>query len=84
MDDQSRPQKGNIGWLMHRAFNPEFKVITEYEPIETSGSDTTVHAQLRKIFKGHEQGSGLYAFYDSMANLIYPPLSAEPETSQAR
>jgi hypothetical protein len=56
---------------MHRAFAPEFRVIAEYAPIETSGSEASVHKQLATTLKGHEKASGLFAFYDSMANLIY-------------
>lgn len=71
MEGINRPQKSNVGWLMHKAFSPEFMVIAEYVPIETSGSEDTVGSQIRKILKGHEKASGIYAFYDSMANLIY-------------
>lgn len=65
------PQEGSVGWLLHRAIAPEFQVIAEYVPIETSGTKTSIRTQLRKMLGGHEKGSGLYAFYDSMANLVY-------------
>lgn len=69
--DKKKPQEYSVGLLLHAAFAPEFKVIAEYAPIEMAGTQNTVHAQLAKIFKGHEKVSGVYAFYDSMANLIY-------------
>jgi len=53
---------------MHRAFAPEFRVIAEYVPIKSA---VGVHKQLATILKGYEKAFGLYAFYDSMANLIY-------------
>ena len=71
IEDKNAPQKSKLGWLIHQTFAPEFMVIAEYETIETSGSDKGIHAQLARILKGHEKASGLYAFYNSMANLIY-------------
>jgi hypothetical protein len=68
IEGRSKPQTKNIGRLMHRTFAPEFMVIAEYKPIDASGR---IQNQLKKILKGHEKASGLYAFYDSMANLIY-------------
>ncbi len=65
------PQANNVNWLMHVAVAPEFQVIMEYEPIETAGSDVTVRQQISKMLGDHKKGSGIYAFYDSMANLIY-------------
>jgi hypothetical protein len=56
---------------MHCAFAPEFRVIAEYVPIQTAGSEASVHKQLAATLKGHEKASGLFAFYDSMANLVY-------------
>lgn len=69
--DKNTPQSYSVGLLLHGAFAPQFQVIAEYVPIETSGSQTSVSAQLTKIFKGHEKASGLYAFYDSIADLVY-------------
>lgn len=64
------PQKRNVGKLMYRTFAPGFTVITEYKPLDASGQ-AKIHAQLRAMLKGHEKASGIYAFYDSMANLVY-------------
>jgi hypothetical protein len=36
-----------------------------------SGSEKGIHARLARMLKGHEKASGLCAFYESMANLIY-------------
>src|SRR6266436_3573165 len=65
------PQKSNVGVIMHSALAPEFRVIAEYEPIDITEGDEKLRAQLARFLKGYEKVSGLYAFYDSMANLIY-------------
>jgi hypothetical protein len=70
LEDKNQPNVGNVSYLMHRAFAPEFRVIAEYEQIQIS-SEETIHRQVANILKGHEAASGLYAFYDSMANLVY-------------
>lgn len=69
--EKKTPQEANVDWLMHVAIAPEFQVIFEYAPIETSGAEASVRQQLAHLLEGREQASGIYAFYDSMANLIY-------------
>jgi hypothetical protein len=65
------PRKGNIRWLMHCLLVPEFKIIAEYQPLDNANPERSIHSQLKKILSGHEESAGIYAFYDSMANLIY-------------
>jgi len=62
------PQKVTIEYLMHTALVPEFKVIVEFG---TFDSGEKVLTQLKELFDGHEERAGVYAFYDSMANLLY-------------
>ena len=71
LERKNQPQPNNVSFLMHRAFAPEFRVIAEYVPIGISASEVSVRKELAPLLKGHEKASGLYAFYDSMANLIY-------------
>jgi hypothetical protein len=71
LEDKNQPQAGSVSFLMHRAFAPEFRVIAEYVPIGASGSEVSVRKELTTILKGYEHACGLYAFYDSMVNLIY-------------
>jgi len=66
-----QPHKANVGRLIFFGVVPEFKVITEFALIKQPTPKTTLHKRLATILKGHEKASGLYAFYDSMANLIY-------------
>lgn len=63
-----QPQKDTIEFLIHCAFTPEFKVVVEYGEFR---QDQPVMTQLKILFKGHEERAGIYAFYDSMANLLY-------------
>jgi hypothetical protein len=71
INGERQPQKSTVEWLMHCAFAPEFMVITEYLPIQTAGAEQTVRKQLYEAMKNHKKSSGIYAFYDSMANLVY-------------
>ena len=62
------PQKKTIEYLIHCAFTPEFKVVEEFWQFEPG---KPVRTQLGVMLKGHEESAGIYAFYDSCANLIY-------------
>ena len=68
MNGDTRPQKATIEYLIHCVLAPEFKVVVEFGPFNFTEK---VRPQLRKILKGHENKSGIYAFYDSMASLLY-------------
>lgn len=71
VEDRNQPHANNVSYLMHRAFAPEFRVIAEYVPIRIPGSEVSVRRELATILKGYEYACGLYAFYNSMVNLIY-------------
>ncbi len=62
------PQKQTVEYLIHTVFVPEFKVIVEFGVFDSSKK---MLPQLRTLLKGHEERAGVYAFYDSMANLLY-------------
>jgi len=62
------PNISTITLIQGIIFTPEFTVIQEF--YEINGSDKIL-SQLKKMYNGHEQRSGIYAFYDSMANLLY-------------
>lgn len=62
------PQKQTVNYLIHTAFVPEFKVIVEFGEFDPMKK---VRTQLKKMLAGHEGRPGIYAFYDSMANLLY-------------
>ncbi|AIS13594.1 hypothetical protein C4K22_2481 [Pseudomonas chlororaphis subsp. aurantiaca] len=65
---QRQPQHITVEYFIHRAFTPEFQSVVEFAEFKP---DQPVMAQLKNLFKGHEDRAGIYAFYDSMANLIY-------------
>jgi hypothetical protein len=68
------PQKQTVEYLIHRIYTPEFRVIKEFGEFscDHSGSrKNEIMKQIKNIIQGHENSSGIYAFYDSMANLIY-------------
>lgn len=62
------PNNRTIEYVNHKIFTPEFTVVHEFYEIFPSKPMLT---QLRNMYKGHEHRSGIYAFYDSMANLLY-------------
>lgn len=68
LEGRRMPQKDSVDYLIHCAFVPEFKIVVEFGDFD---SNQTASSQLRKLFKGHEERAGIYAFYDSMANLLY-------------
>ena len=82
IDDRRNPQKQTVEYLIHCCFTPEFKVVVEYAEFD---SNAAVQTQLKEMLKGHERKPGIYAFYDSMANLLYVGKAAKllPETVAA-
>lgn len=68
---RNTPNKRTISLLLHPAIVPEFKVIAEYKVLAAGGSSKGLRKQLASMLSGHDEASGLYAFYDSMLNLIY-------------
>lgn len=66
-----QPQINVVSYVMHKAFSPEFRVIAEYFPIDAAVLGKHMLPYLKKMLNEHDKASGLYAFYDSMANLVY-------------
>ena len=62
------PNHTTIAYINHRIYTPEFTVVKEFFEIDPREKILT---QLKEMYKGHEHRSGIYAFYDSMANLLY-------------
>lgn len=62
------PKKTTLTYILNCVFTPEFKVITEFAEFNP---EEEIRPQLREILGDHVHDSGLYAFYDSMAMLIY-------------
>lgn len=68
LEGNRKPQKQTIEYLIHRAVVPEFKVITEFAKIEHGKTHRT---QFKDFLGEHANNPGLYAFYDSLGNLLY-------------
>lgn len=62
------PNHSTLTFIQSRIFTPEFSVVAEFFEIDSSKPILT---QLKEMYEGHEHRSGIYAFYDSMANLLY-------------
>lgn len=68
VDGRTQPQKQTVEYVAHCALAPEFKVVVEFANLVP---ENPVRTQLREALRGHESQPGIYAFYDSMANLLY-------------
>lgn len=68
LDGEHVPQKATIEYLIQCAFVPEFCVIAEFAQFESS---KPLQTQLKAILGEHIDHPGLYAFYDSLGNLVY-------------
>jgi hypothetical protein len=62
------PQRKTVEYLLNIVFTPEFKVVSEFFELDAG---RPIQPQLKEMYKGHEQRSGIYAFYDGMTNLVY-------------
>lgn len=65
---KTNPSPNSINYLIECAVVPEFKVIAEFAEFDSSKA---LQTQLKSFLGAHAVQPGIYAFYDSMANLIY-------------
>ena len=68
VDGSVVPHHSTLTFIQSCIFTPEFSVVKEFYEIDASEPILT---QLREMYEGHEHHSGIYAFYDSMTNLLY-------------
>lgn len=62
------PQRSTIEYFISVALVPEFKVIQEFWPFDHS---IALQTQLKEMLGEHRNDPGIYAFYDSLGNLLY-------------
>ena len=62
------PMKVTIEYMLHCIFTPEFKVIFEFAEFDPNKK---IKPQLREMLGAHSENPGIYAFYDSIGNLLY-------------
>ena len=65
-----RPQKPTLRWLLSSTLAPEFKVAAEFARVELT-SIGAISSQLKTALGAHANKAGVYAFYDSMCNVLY-------------
>jgi hypothetical protein len=79
MEGVHAPNKSSVEYLMHRLFVPEFRIVAEFRELSYTGpNDGSLLALLRPMLLNHEERGGIYAFYDSMANLVYLGKATRP------
>ena len=65
-----KPQKATLRWMLSSTIAPELKVACEFAPVHIL-SKTKIAGALKAALDGHEMSAGVYAFYDSMCDVIY-------------
>lgn len=65
-----KPQKATIRWMLSSTVAPEFKVACEFARVDIQAK-RNIRSQLTAALNGHASNTGVYAFYDSMCNVIY-------------
>ncbi|OEF08799.1 hypothetical protein [Vibrio genomosp. F10] len=68
LSGETIPRTETIDYITMCIYTPEFKVVEEFYEID---STEPIKTQLSQLFDGHEERAGVYAFYDSMASLLY-------------
>ena len=68
LDGEVQPIRNTIEYVAHCALAPEFRIVVEFAHFSP---DNPVRPQLSNALQGYGDRSGIYAFYDSMANLLY-------------
>jgi hypothetical protein len=70
-EGKNTPQVSNVDRFIHAATAIEFRVIVEYAEIDFPSDKHGLRTYLSELLSDHKDASGLYAYYDSMAQLIY-------------
>lgn len=65
-----KPQKATVRWLLSATLAPEFKVVAEFVPLKIT-KESEIRRSVKETLTGHADKSGIYAFYDSMCNVLY-------------
>jgi hypothetical protein len=67
---QRKPQAATLRWLISTTIAPEFQVVCEFKPVSIY-QKKNISSELTKALGGHGAKFGVYAFYDSMCNVVY-------------
>lgn len=62
------PRKATLDYIMHCRFSPDFQIVCEFKE---TGNEKPTKAKIKKLLTNHYDEPGIYAFYDSRAQLLY-------------
>ncbi len=65
-----KPRIATMRWLLSSTIAPEFRIAAEYVPVVFSNV-SDIRSELRRALGDHSKHAGVYAFYDSMCNVLY-------------
>jgi hypothetical protein len=68
LSGRKAPRQNTLDYILQCKFAPEFQIVCEFKEID--GEKPTM-TQLRAFLGKHGEESGIYAFYDSRAQLLY-------------
>lgn len=70
INGERTPRGSTLRYLMSKTIAPEFTVVCEYAPVQIDKASDIGGALGRVLGENHDR-AGIYAFYDSMCNLLY-------------
>lgn len=62
------PRNETVEYILQSRFAPDFQIVCEFKEID---GEKPTKTQLRKYLGAHCDESGIYAFYDARAQLLY-------------
>ena len=65
-----KPQAATLRWLLSATLAPEFSVACEFKKVKLN-TKSEISSELAVALGTHASKCGVYAFYDSMCNVIY-------------
>jgi hypothetical protein len=65
-----KPHKATLRYLISAVIAPELKIVCEFFPVNINSAGD-ISKEINKALGVHADKPGIYAFYDSMCNLIY-------------
>jgi hypothetical protein len=64
-----KPQRASVRWMLSATIAPEFKVVAEFATVDFRKT-SDIRQELNRLLSAHGDKAGVYAFYDSMCNVI--------------
>lgn len=70
INGERTPRDSTLRYLMSTTIAPEFTVVCEYAPVQIDKA-SDIGGELGRVLGENHYRAGIYAFYDSMCNLLY-------------